>query len=44
MAWRRSKREPATGAQAVDLEAIFDYEAFLEHVPDVVGRLSALRD
>jgi adenylosuccinate lyase len=32
------------GLPAVDLDAIFDYEAFLEHVPDVVGRLSALRD
>ena len=28
--------------RGLDLDAIFDYEAFLEHVPEVVGRLSAL--
>jgi adenylosuccinate lyase len=51
-AWQRSvsfrglleERIAAEEITAIDLDAIFDYAAFLEHVPEVIGRLSALRE
>ncbi|HSI79190.1 MAG TPA: adenylosuccinate lyase [Solirubrobacterales bacterium] len=39
-----AERLDAEDAPEVDLDAIFDYDAFLAHVPDVIGRLSALRE
>jgi adenylosuccinate lyase len=33
----------AAEAPELDLDAIFDYGAFLQHVPEVMGRLEALR-
>ena len=32
----------AEGAPELDLDAVFDYEAYLEHVPEVMARLDAL--
>jgi adenylosuccinate lyase len=32
----------AAAAPELDLDAVFDYEAYLEHVPEVIGRLDRL--
>ncbi len=33
----------AAAAPQLDLDAVFDYGAYLEHVPEVIGRLDSLR-
>ena len=33
----------AAEASDLDLDTIFDYDAFLEHVPEVMARLDGLR-
>jgi adenylosuccinate lyase len=34
----------AEAAPDLDLDAVFDYDAYLTHVPEIFGRLEALRD
>jgi hypothetical protein len=31
-------------ATDLDLDAVFSYEAYLEHIPEVLARLEGLRD
>jgi adenylosuccinate lyase len=44
--FRRLLEERLAGEDVaeIDVETIFDYAAFVEHVPDVIARLSALRE
>jgi adenylosuccinate lyase len=44
--FRRLLEERLAGEDVAEIEvgAIFDYAAFVEHVPDVIARLSALRE